>query len=139
MSEQAKRRLVSALVKLAKVSKTGGYEGLRGGAKKRRPRKVKTVTLGGALSGGRKRVGRPRKRAAGSLGVTNISTTGAGLSGGRRKRATRKRASGLSGGSSWITFVKKYSKDHNIPYGQALAEAGDAYRRSKGQSKGRRK
>ena len=126
MSEQAKRRLVSALVSLAKTTR-GGYEGLRGSALSGGKRKSAGSLSGGSLSGGAKRrVG--RRRTAGSLGVVNLSTTGAGLSGGRRKR----KASGTSGGrkqtSPWISHVKKYARDHNLTYGESLKKARASYR-----------
>ena len=137
-STEARQKLINALVKLSKVS-SGGYFGLSksGGRRKR----CGSGLSGGGLSGGAKR--RPRRRGA-SLGITNISA--AGLSGGRRrvgrprkaagavsagkrKAPARKRATG--GASPWVSFVKKWAKDHNITYGQAMIEAADPYKRRK--------
>ena len=136
-STEARQKLINALVKLSKVS-SGGYFGLSksGGRRKRRG----SGLSGGGLSGGaKKRVGRPRKRVGASLGITNISASG--LSGGRKRRTTTKRkASGVSGGvrkkrasggSSWVTFVKKWAKNHNITYGEAMIEAAGPYKRRK--------
>lgn len=142
MSEQAKKRLVDALVSLAKTTR-GGYEGLHGSAISggRRRRKsagsLGVVNLrsggalsGGALSGGRKR--RTTRRKAGNLGVTNIASGGA-LSGGRKRRTTTRKAGALSGGkrtggSKWIDFVLDYQKKHNLSYGDALVEASGPYK-----------
>ena len=138
-STEARQKLINALVKLSKVS-SGGYFGLSksGGRRKR----CGSGLSGGGLSGGAKKRGRPRKRVGASLGITNISASG--LSGGRKRRVGRPRkASGVSGGrkparkratggaSPWVSFVKKWAKDHNITYGQAMIEAADPYKRRK--------
>jgi len=34
--------------------------------------------------------------------------------------------------SAWVQFVKAYASKHNIPYKQALKDAGLAYRKMKG-------
>lgn len=46
----------------------------------------------------------------------------------RRRRAVKKRSSGSS--SAWIRHVKKYARDHNISYGEALIKARSSYKGS---------
>lgn len=155
MSAQAKQRLVSALVSLAKSTR-GGYDGLRasgvsGGRKRRAPRRGGNLGVtnlrasggslsGGALSGGRKR--RPRR--AGNLGVVNLSASGGALSGGRRRRGC-----GTSGGrgtvagaskNRWLKFVNMYRDENpNLSYGEVLKLAGDEYRQIYGTKKSTKK
>ena len=33
--------------------------------------------------------------------------------------------------SAWITHVQEYSKEHNIPYKEALKKASSTYKKSK--------
>lgn len=152
MSAAAKKRLVDALVSLAKTSR-GGYDtqgSAISGGRKRRPRRsagslgVTNIHAGalsgGGLSGGR-RTRRPRKT-AGSLGVTNI-TSGAGLSGGRRTRKASGTSGGArkrrTGGSKWIDFVKEYQQKHNLSYADALAQASGPYKAKYGRKRTTRK
>lgn len=145
MSAQAKKRLVSALVSLAKSTR-GGYDGLRAsgisGGRKRRPRRragnlgVTNLMSGGALSGGALSGGRKRRprRKAGNLGVTNLMSGGA-LSGGRRTRrgcgesggAKRKRKP-TGGQTKWIDFVKKVQAKYRLTYRDAMMKASDLKR-----------
>lgn len=43
---------------------------------------------------------------------------------------TKRRISG--GAMKWITYVKKYAKEHNITYPEALRKAGPSYRKLHG-------
>lgn len=155
MSAQAKKRLVSALVSLARASKSGGYFGLSkasGGVRRRgllraprtRRKRGGALSEGGSLGmtnirsvGGRRGVRRRRGGAlvggsqGGSLGMTNIRSVGG------RRRATRKRGGEIVGGkkrkptggqTKWISFVKKVQAKYRLTYRDALMKASDLKR-----------
>lgn len=75
------------------------------------------------LTAGEGKVHRKKRRA----GVVAGKKCRAGVVAGKKRRAGV--TAGRKVSSPWIAHVKKYAKQHNIPYGLALSRAGGSYRR----------
>ncbi len=132
MSELAKKRLVSALVSLAKSTR-GGYAGLHGsamsGGRRRCVRRSGGSLSGGALSGGRKRRTTRRGR-GGNLGVTNL-ISGAGLSGGRKRRTRKSSAKSGNALAEWRDYFANYRARHpRMSFVEARSAASEAWKKS---------
>lgn len=136
MSTQAKKRLVNALVSLAKSK--GGYFGLsdRTGGARRRTSTTRKKRTGGVLVGGSQ---------GGSLGMSNIRSMG-----GRKRRVGRPRKTGgvlvggrkprrkrTTGGASdvlaeWRDFLANFRAKHpRLSFVQARTQASKAWKDGK--------
>jgi len=78
------------------------------------------------LSGGKKSKTRKKKG-----GTYEFMEMGAGIYAGKKRKSTRKSASGLRAygitkkpANPWVKHVKQYAKSHGLTYGEALSSPG---------------